>query len=799
MPSTHAGENPIQPSLVRSFVRRFRTEILAAWRQQAREIPVAHDLPPVVLVDHIPELLDQIADVAEALASTHVEPGPFETARHHALDRIGEGFDVSAVVKELSLLRDTMLTIWQREHGGSNVGGLRALDLAIDRAIEASVARYAEARERTLAGIDQISTATLTSRSVDELLERLLSVFIESTPAIDTAAIMLVENGVLRTRAAVGLDHEVSRSFELGIGEGFSGQIAAHRTPMLLRSAYTDPLVRSDAIRERRVRALYGVPLVHGGEVIGVAHMGSVSAHEVSQDDRQFFDSLVARATVGIVHQMVRQQLAVAKEHANELAADRERTIAKLESLLAASPVGIAFVDRELRYLSINDALARLNGRPAAEHIGRTIGEMLPPYVEPLARLLRRVLATGEPALNVEVEVTGPMAGEHRWVLVNYFPVRSSSDQILGVGAVVIDISETRRAQEALRTEQARLRSIVEHAPAAIWVKDRDGRIVFANKRLAHALGGEVADVIGKRTDEVLPAEFAQPHQEHDARVILENRAVEAEEMVPSAEGPRTFLTIKFPIPGDPPLIGGIATEISERKHMEQELRVAVLSRDDLMAIVSHDLRGPLQTVELAATLLGGQLEPEHPLRRHVDVITRSCERMESLIEDLLDTAMIREGRIQLELHRERADVLVREAVELQEPLAAEKGITLIRRSDLGDASVECDRDRILQVFANLIGNALKFCQAGDTITVWGDREDDVVRLCVEDTGPGIAQEALPHLFERYWSAHAKGAKGAGLGLYIVRGIVESHGGRVWAESTPGGGAHFYFTLPLAR
>lgn len=799
MSPTYASEDAVQPSLVRSFVRRFRTEILAAWRQLARDIPAAHDLPPVALVDHIPELLDQIADVAEALASTHVEPGSFETARHHALDRIGEGFDVSTVVKELSLLRDTMLTIWQREHGGSNVGALRVLDLAIDRAIEASVTRYAEARERTLAGIDRISTATLASRSIDELLERLLSVFIESTPAVDTAAIMLVEDGMLRTRAAVGLDGEVAGSFQIRVGEGFAGQIAARRTPMLLRSAYTDPTVVSDAIRERRVRALYGVPLVHGGEVIGVAHMGSVSAYELSQDDRQFFDSLVARATVGIVHELVRQQLAVAKEHANELAADRERTIAKLESLLAASPVGIAFVDRELRYLRINDALARLNGRPAAEHIGRSISEMLPAYAEPLARLLRRVLSTGEPALNVEVEVTGSAAGEHRWVLVNYFPVRSSADQILGVGAIVIDVSETRRAQEALRTEQARLRSIVEHAPAAIWVKDRDGRIVFANRRVAHALGIEVADVIGKRSDEVLPAEFALPHQEHDTKVLLENRAVEVEEMVPSPEGPRTFLAVKFPIPGDPPLVGGIATEISERKHMEQELRVAVLSRDDMMAIVSHDLRGPLQTVELAATLLDDQLDHENPLRRQVEMIARSCERMESLIEDLLDTAMIREGRIQLELHRELAGVLMSEAVELQEPLAAEKGITLRRRGDLGDATIECDRDRILQVFANLIGNALKFCRAGDTITIRGDRDGDDVRFCVEDTGPGIAPEALPYLFEPYWSARTHGAKGAGLGLYIVRGIVESHGGHVWAESTPGAGSHFYFTLPLAR
>ena len=796
MAPTRASEEPTQPLLVRSFVRRFRTEILAAWRLLAREIPVAQDLSPVVLVDHIPELLDQIGDVAEEIANASPQPRTLVTARNHALDRINEGFDVSAVVRELSLLRHCLLVVWEREHGGGNLIGMRALDLAIDRAIEASVTRYSEARERTLAGIDRISTATLTSRSVAELLQRLLSVFKETAAAVDMATILLVEGDLLHTRAAVGLDEDISPPFSLRIGEGFAGMIAAEQRPMALRSAYTDPIVVSDAVRRRGIRALYGVPLVHDGVVIGVAHMGSTSAFEFSQDDRQFFDSLVARATAGIVHQVLRGQLARSEDRYKQLAALRERALAKLESLLAASPVGIAFVDRELRFLQINEALARLDGRPAAEHIGRTVAEMVPAYAEPLDRQLRRVLETGESALNVESEMAGPTPDDRHWLLASYFPVRSPSGRILGVGAIVLDVSSTRQVEEALRVEQTRLQSIVEHSPLAIWIKDPTGRIVLANERLGDALGHARDDLIGKRSDEVLPFEVAKEHQENDAAVLRDNRAIQAEETAPSPDGPRTFLTIKFPIPGDPPLLGAIATEITERKRMEEALRVSVRIRDEMMAVVSHDLRGPLSAVQLAATLLVGEVADDARARRHLEVITRSCARMETLIDDLLDTALIRAGRVQLELHRETADSLVREALDLHESLATQKGVTLGPQPSVPSTEIECDRGRILQVFGNLIGNSLKFCRTGDRITIGAEHRDDVVEFCVEDTGPGIAAEALPHLFEPYWSGPAHVANGSGLGLYIVRGIVESHGGHVWADSQPGAGARFFFTLP---
>jgi signal transduction histidine kinase len=280
--------------------------------------------------------------------------------------------------------------------------------------------------------------------------------------------------------------------------------------------------------------------------------------------------------------------------------------------------------------------------------------------------------------------------------------------------------------------------------------------------------------------------------------VLGEQRAIEVEESVPSSQGPRTFLSIKFPIPGDPPLVGGIATEITQRKQMEEELRVAVRTRDDVLAVVSHDLRSPLGNVQLSATVLLGQLAADNWARRHLELIHRSCTRMEHLINDLLDTASIRAGRLHLNIQPESVDAILAEALDLHLPVAEERGIRLVRASSVAGIRIACDRHRVLQVFGNLIGNAIKFCRAGDTITIGAQSDGHRIVFSVLDTGPGIQSDAAPHLFQPYWSAPGHVKQGAGLGLYIARGIVEQHGGQIWLESGQDSGARFLFTLPTS-
>jgi signal transduction histidine kinase len=171
---------------------------------------------------------------------------------------------------------------------------------------------------------------------------------------------------------------------------------------------------------------------------------------------------------------------------------------------------------------------------------------------------------------------------------------------------------------------------------------------------------------------------------------------------------------------------------------------------------------------------------------------------MEHLIGDLLDMASIQVGRLKVERRAHSAIALIQEAVEPYESIAVERGIPFATAVDVGDLQVDCDRERVLQVFSNLLGNAFKFCRRGDRITVRARAGGHGVQFEVADTGPGIPPAERRHIFEPYWSAERNGTKGTGLGLFIARGMVEAHGGTLSVDSEPGRGTTFRFTLPIA-
>jgi signal transduction histidine kinase len=220
--------------------------------------------------------------------------------------------------------------------------------------------------------------------------------------------------------------------------------------------------------------------------------------------------------------------------------------------------------------------------------------------------------------------------------------------------------------------------------------------------------------------------------------------------------------------------------------------------RDEVLRIVAHDLRNPLNSILLSAQMLRENkqhMDRDNALNM-LEVIIRSVERANRLIQDLLDVARMEAG--QLSLKRDAVDTaqLVREAVELQSGSADKKSITLAAQLPERLDWIDADHDRILQVLSNLMDNATKFTAAGGRITVRAEPQGESIRFGVTDTGPGIAPDDMPHLFDRFWQAQ-KGGEGSGLGLGIARGIVEEHGGRIWADSKVGQGSTFYFTVPV--
>ena len=231
------------------------------------------------------------------------------------------------------------------------------------------------------------------------------------------------------------------------------------------------------------------------------------------------------------------------------------------------------------------------------------------------------------------------------------------------------------------------------------------------------------------------------------------------------------------------------------------ESRRATRAREDLLAVVSHDLKNPLGVVQLASALLlrGVQGKPGgEQVQKQASRIQAAGERMARLISDLLDWGRIEAGGLPLEPSVQSVASLVTEALESVRPLAEARGLRVAARLPDEDVRVRCDRTRVLQVLGNLLGNAVKFTPDGGQLTVGARVDGDETRLWVRDTGTGIRPDALPHVFERYWQEKEAESRGTGLGLYIAKGIVEAHGGRIWAESVPGQGSTFTFTLPVA-
>jgi len=233
-----------------------------------------------------------------------------------------------------------------------------------------------------------------------------------------------------------------------------------------------------------------------------------------------------------------------------------------------------------------------------------------------------------------------------------------------------------------------------------------------------------------------------------------------------------------------------------DNARLHSALQKAVLARDDVLGIVAHDLRSPLNTIVLQSQMLEASDPPKRCGQSASDSIVRAAMRMNRLIQDLLDVTRAEAGR-EISIIKEAVAprTLVADAIELQRNALQASKRTLLAEVEENLPDVDADRQRILQVFDNLLGNAAKFTSCGN-ITVGAAARGAEVLFWVADEGAGIPPAAIPHLFERFWQAERGDHRGAGLGLSIVRGIVDAHGGRVWVESALGRGTTFYFTLP---
>jgi signal transduction histidine kinase len=251
-----------------------------------------------------------------------------------------------------------------------------------------------------------------------------------------------------------------------------------------------------------------------------------------------------------------------------------------------------------------------------------------------------------------------------------------------------------------------------------------------------------------------------------------------------------------------------------DNARLYRQAEQAIASRDDVLAVVSHDLRNPVSRVRMAAEMLLETGRVQESGRGTLGMVIRAADEMNRLIGDLLDVARIEAGTLSIEPGSVTIDDLMERLEESHEAAARQRKLTwsvarpVVAAADAADAphvagatpdepiTIHADEGRVLQALGNLVANAMKFTPAGGEVRVEAAAEGDVVRIAVRDTGPGMDPGQLAHIFDRFWQGHSGDRRGAGLGLAITRGIAEAHGGRVWIESEVGEGTTAWLELP---
>ncbi|MCL6527562.1 MAG: PAS domain-containing protein [Thermaceae bacterium] len=606
-----------------------------------------------------------------------------------------------------------------------------------------------------------------------------------------------------------------------------------------------------------------------------------------------------------------------------ESALEHERRLN--QDIIQNSPASIYFKDLSGRYLLVNAQQELLLNRSKAELVGKTDFELFPAETaQTFQENDRLVLEAGQP-LTLEESGQLPDGSLHTYLSVK-FPLRSQTGEVYGVGGISSDITQRKQAQAELERQRDLMQAILDNTPAAVYLKDRAGRYLLTNRTHDLVMGFPMGHVIGKTASDVLPAEQAGVFARQDDQVLIRQEVMVFEEAIHHFDGSQhIYLSTKFPLfttSGEVYAVCGVSTDITERKHLEENLRkseqlyrtlaqnfprgaVAIFdhqlrflmaegqglsslglhttkvegralievlperapeleplyrqvlagesfsyevsssrngrfyqvhyvplledggvwgglivtydiseiksaeaaaqqanrAKSEFLSRMSHELRTPMNAILGFGQLL--QMENPTPAQQEsIEQILKAGRHLLQLINEVLDISRIEAGRLAFSLEPISLDEALRECLDLVRPLAEARRIGLVLEGlDGCHPIIQADRQRLKQVLLNLLSNAIKYNRDGGKVILFcQEMPHQMLRLCVRDTGPGIAPELLAQLFTPFerLGADRLGLEGSGLGLVLSRRLTEAMQGQLGVESQVGEGSTFWIELPLA-
>ncbi|MAQ14306.1 MAG: hypothetical protein CMN30_05875 [Sandaracinus sp.] len=473
---------------------------------------------------------------------------------------------------------------------------------------------------------------------------------------------------------------------------------------------------------------------------------------------------------------------------------------ARYRTILEATRTVLWAADPEGRFTATQPEWARFTGQDPQAQLG--FGWLEAIHADDRGRFVREwaeARARTEVFLT-EVRVHSVERSEYRECELRTAPLLQEDGTVREWVGHLMDVSELRRAQAAARQREVMLSALVENAPIPIFVKDAEGRYVLASRHVTGLLAGDPDDsIVGRSDEELLPWNVAREVRTNDLEVLDSGEIRIFEEMVPGPEGDdHWWLTTKFPLPATTGrALAGIAVDVTDRRQLAEERAEAIRRRDGFLAMLSHELRNPMQAILHAVRMVDA--DEVDVSREAKAIIRRQASHVSRMLGDLLDVSRMTHGRLTLADERVAMEQVVDAAVETVKSVAVAGDVEVVL--DVQRPRVRGDETRLVQVLVNLLRNAVSHSDPGGTVHVRVWHEDGWAIAEVRDQGTGIEAEDLERIFDPFYQRPqtiARSEGGLGLGLSLSRTLVQLHGGKLFAESAGlGHGARFEMRLPV--